>query len=588
MLSRLTALAIVTTLLLASCQGQDSFSPSGPGKLNPAVAPSPEDPQTIRDALAECVNDPQGLGNSAAVHFDNIVRKKTAGDIQDAAKRGGELITLLYERNSEGRWICSDSELAATIWAIATYVGIPVPDVEDIEDTLGDGGGGICFAGQGCRFLTADGCTGIDIPAQGNDNILFVSVTPVEPDPFLGVFPIYNSWPLWGAIHVEGLIGELDPAATVATLLVDPPDPAAPIAAVAARARLGHIFFNETTLREEVEILPLPDQSILSCNPSTAQTGWVGRLASLFSPTSLIANPGELGGKLSSFSEIGAVDPASDTKVGIAPSNTSLNDQQSATLTATVQSVASPVTGTLNPIPAGDSLEFLVDGVVWSQAVTNASGQASLTLKCGVDIGAGSHTVDAHYLRTDTHAESSTADDDSPTGSATVSCLTTFTPINFDRGPDGNPLKNGEIVNTIYQSLGVTFSRNRTASQNQCGTQNAVYAVSDPATGHFASPPRVVSLCASGDSRISAGTNAHGWIRADFTVAKSQVCIAVFPATGGHKGEIRAFNASGVQIGSNSGQGTDLCVSATGIRRVEFSGAPSGSRLAKFDNLRFR
>jgi hypothetical protein len=399
---------------------------------------------------------------------------------------------------------------------------------------------------------------------------------------------VYNSFPEWAEVHVEGLSGELDVPATVAVNVVDPPDPAAPIATVLARLRLGHIFFNETTLREEVEILPLADQSILACTESTAQSGWLGRLASLFSPNTLIADPGELGGKLSSFSEVGGVDPASDTKIGIAPTNTSLNDQQSVTLTATVQSVASPVTGTLNAIPAGDSLEFLVDGVDWAHAATSASGQASLTLKCGVDIGAGSHTVDVHYRRTDTHAESSTTDPDSPTGTATVSCLTTFTPINFDRGPDGNPLKNGEIVNTIYQSLGVTFSRNRTASQNQCGTQDEVYAVSDPATGKFASPPRVVSLCSSGDSRISAGTNAHGWIRADFPVAKSQVCIAVFPATGGHKGEIRAFNASGGQIGSSSGQGTELCVSATGIRRVEFSGVPSGSKLAKFDNLRFR
>lgn len=591
MLSRLAALVLLTTLVLAGCQGQDGSYPAGPGKLR--LSDVEATPESITEALTRCVRDP-GLQTAALAHFKTIVGKKDQGE--SVLAEGEALILWLLKRYSQSQWSCDEPELDATNLAIAEFVGLNVPE-----------GAEVCDGTEGCKIFSPDACAAIQVPVQTNGGVTIISFEEIEIDPFLpelfyrdiNNFGRLNSFARWFDLNVQGFsVTEFDPPATAAVWVDEYPIPPAPIAAVEARLYLFHKFFNVATNRYEVEILEKADQLLglaATCNQS-ARSGWKGKLASLFLPANLIANPGETGGKLSPFgSPLGAGDGASNTQTAIEPNNTVLDDKQTATLTATVTTVAGPAglggDGTPDDLTAGDPLEFLVNGEVWSQATIDAAGQASLQLKCGVDIGPGTHTVDAHYLRTERHAESWTTDQSSPTGSATVVCNSAFTPINFDRDPDGRPIPNRAVVNTIYQSLGVTFSRFRdNENQRLCGTGNDVYAVTDPAAGNFSTPPRGVSLCASGDSRISAGTNNHGWVQLDFEFfTPSTVCVDMFPTTANNKGTIVAYKADGTMVDSKTqpnptNKGATVCVSGSGIRWVRFSGDPG---FQKFDTVRF-
>jgi hypothetical protein len=143
----------------------------------------------------------------------------------------------------------------------------------------------------------------------------------------------------------------------------------------------------------------------------------------------------------------------------------------------------------------------------------------------------------------------------------------------------------GTVVNTLYSSLGVTFQHAGTGGS--CGSTN-VYANSDQ-PGEFGSSPNNVSLCGL-NIASDISENTFGLIRADLATAAEQVCIDVQPVTNNpdilHLARIDAFNAAGTQIASASsapGQQQQLCVSASGIRRVQFSG--DTDKFARFDNL---
>lgn len=100
----------------------------------------------------------------------------------------------------------------------------------------------------------------------------------------------------------------------------------------------------------------------------------------------------------------------------------------------------------------------------------------------------------------------------------------------------------------------------------------SVYASSECLTEGTTSKPNVVTLC-QGCSDISE--DAHGLIRAIFLAPVSEVCVTFIPADPEDSGVLRAYDMSHVLLDesiSTPGVTEPLCVTATGIHSVEFSG----------------
>ncbi len=155
--------------------------------------------------------------------------------------------------------------------------------------------------------------------------------------------------------------------------------------------------------------------------------------------------------------------------------------------------------------------------------------------------------------------------------------------IDFDTDPSTNTIAPGTILNTVYASMGVTFSR--VNAPGQSGWQ--IYANSNQPAG-FGSAPNVITLYNQG-SASDMSENKKGLVRATFASPASSACIDVLPDNPGspqHAGVLRAYDAGGALLAeatSPLGVTQTLCVSAFRIRRVEFSG--HGDTWARFDNL---
>lgn len=573
---------LVALFVTVGCQNDNSPVSGGERVITKADHLDLSTDAAIIAALDDCNDNGGGQGTAASTRFDNETRKFDSGDIAGGQSGMLNLLQWEYERVDVGKWLCSEQDFVEIMTAMVQRVDLDIPITWD---------GGLCTGDQvlGCKVVTNDGCAGVLTPDPAG-KVYYISFDEItDGDPFDAKFPIFNSYPRWSDIHVFDIDGGV----------VDPADFSANPAIVAIVTQgtipvpeeglaLGHLK-NEGTTQEEVELLPPAFLELLSCN-QTADAGPLNQFAALFQVSPLFAGVSKAAA-LTSFSPIGSVDPQSNTQVGIAPTATTLTDLQSVTLTATVSGVDGVDTNggvyPATPIPAGDSLRFLIDGAPMESAVfTSASGQATLKLTCGSDLESGDHEIGVQYYATDTHAESSTSDADSPTGLATVTCTTPFKVINFDRDPNDNPLKNGEIVDNTY-APSVVFSR--TGGGTTCASGH-VFAVSEPNSGNFGSPPRVVSLC---DNSSAISSTTHGWVRATFASPASEVCIAVFPTVKGKnapQGRITAYYTNGSSA-SNTGQGKLVCVvkgngrSAPPIGYVEFSGY---NGVAKFDNLRYR
>ena len=155
--------------------------------------------------------------------------------------------------------------------------------------------------------------------------------------------------------------------------------------------------------------------------------------------------------------------------------------------------------------------------------------------------------------------------------------------FNFDTAPGGGAIASGTIVNTIYQSQGLTLSR--TTGGTNCNTGN-IFANDDrPASFTISSPPNVVSQCAPPQASDVAET-FMGAIRADLASNASQVCINVLPDGPSDQAILRVYDIAAVLLNSatsTAGVTQTLCVSAANIRRAEFSGA--GATYVRMDDL---
>jgi len=170
--------------------------------------------------------------------------------------------------------------------------------------------------------------------------------------------------------------------------------------------------------------------------------------------------------------------------------------------------------------------------------------------------------------------------------------------IDFDITPTGLPITDATVVNTTYQSWGVTLS-SIYCSASGCAPASAFARGSSGKNG-----TNNVSLFQTGLSIFDA---RYGAVEASFNQAKSSVSIdaqaVVFPeqlSTPVARPFIEAYDAAGSLLTRTYypaygtpgfGSWQTLTVNAAGIRRVRFSSqAPGGTTpvYGSFDNLQFR
>ncbi|HET7539785.1 MAG TPA: hypothetical protein VFK05_07930 [Polyangiaceae bacterium] len=169
--------------------------------------------------------------------------------------------------------------------------------------------------------------------------------------------------------------------------------------------------------------------------------------------------------------------------------------------------------------------------------------------------------------------------------------------IDFDITPAGLPITDATVVNTTYQSWGVTLS-SISCSSSGCGPASAFAR-----RGAGKNGSNNVSLFQTGLSIFDA---RYGAVEASFSAAQSTVSIdaqaTVFPeqlSTPVARPFIEAYDAAGNLLtrtyypayGSPGfGNWQTLTVSASGIRRVRFSSQAPGTSTpvyGSFDNLQF-
>lgn len=161
--------------------------------------------------------------------------------------------------------------------------------------------------------------------------------------------------------------------------------------------------------------------------------------------------------------------------------------------------------------------------------------------------------------------------------------------LDFDVAPAGGPLAPGTIVNGLYATQGVSFSRITGIGQTFCGTQGNVYANSHgplPGGGFgLRDGNNSVTVCPQGIAADFSEALA-GRIQAAWTRPASEVCVAVTPTTIGGFAFIEAFGATGellTRVQSAPNERQSICATGTGITRVQFAGA--SATFAIFDNL---
>ena len=156
--------------------------------------------------------------------------------------------------------------------------------------------------------------------------------------------------------------------------------------------------------------------------------------------------------------------------------------------------------------------------------------------------------------------------------------------IDFDTDPDGTAVPAQTNIDTVYTSLGVTFSKG--AGSGCDGNTTSAYANSDHPSD-FGSLPNTISTCINSSSDIAENLTG-GLIRATFSIDVISACIAVRPDNGSEFAVMRAYDITDTLIDirtSTLGITEQLCVTGSAIRKVEFSG--SGTHYARFDDFVF-
>jgi hypothetical protein len=189
----------------------------------------------------------------------------------------------------------SEGALAELFEAVADEAGLEPLPVS--EEALGEGA--VAFVDEdGMTVVTESGFGGVDFPAGAlpGRTLIVLERLPEEGVPGDGPLPTdLDQYPIFYQVTTFPEVGELSAEAVAGLCVVDPPDPFAPTPDVAARLRLAHPDPDDP---DDIEFLPLMDAPFVDC--TGASTEGLG-----------LASPGRLGGAITAFSPIAAVDPLS-------------------------------------------------------------------------------------------------------------------------------------------------------------------------------------------------------------------------------------------------------------------------------------
>ncbi|MGH7557148.1 MAG: hypothetical protein ACREMD_05105 [Gemmatimonadota bacterium] len=444
-------LSLAVCGMLVACSDDSGDVPSSPGEVTAAGQGSC--PAEISDRIASLF--PGGLENAATQQCNNVERKLSKGDLDDAILKTFNLIDFAVKHYENGKLEdpaggdppTTEEALTELLNALLVFVGLdPIfAGSFDFE---------ICEANTKCVFETETEFAGIS--ATFTEPTL-VTVTLLPNDTFTptGVtgFPLifdFSATSSSGAVDGPsfGLTLASSPLAepaTVAVCVVDPPDPAAPDEDELANLALGHII--QGSEGDGVEILPdaPPGDFALDCTDASSGEGpevdiaslrwWGERAASAFEPVSdflvapLLANPGERRGLITAFSPVGAVDTRTvgNGEPELIPTTTSLeleNENSCCGFITTATATVSEDTEGGDPVESGD-VEFVIDDVEGENDQSTVrslddGGTADLDIVCDgettsddqIAVPLGSYTIQALFLGTTTHEESSSEPQD--------------------------------------------------------------------------------------------------------------------------------------------------------------------------------
>lgn len=616
----LAGLVVAVALLLPACSDQPTEVTPGSETVAPGgadvVQPAESCPASSIESQIKALAPPGALRTSLLSKFKSIPSKVGQRTGTAARDKMFALVDAILDAYYAGQFVGGTSTETQTkvltlISSLYCFVRLDSPTLP--EGSLGeDGVVGVVTPNSPTTTLAVPSAhAAVTIPAGAapEPTTIVIHKLPDSPGPLLTSLDQYPFFYEFSAF--PDVTFNLDVLAGIC--------PRDNLDAIDANLRLAH---NVGSNFGDVEILPRPEGAVpgLNCTdlggegePSILRSssrpalggdagdGWsslrraLAPLASALLPeplhaaTLLVTTTG-VGGTTKKFSPFGIVDifsnPGSFAPVG--PTETA--EEPGATVTRTVL-VTSDNGAPIANVPVTFATEDgTLEGGSPQTVLTDENGNASVSWTLPEEPGV--HTLDASVPAEDNPPLETT---DPPAGNvasfpdvAFDPQLLTFTAtvfadvtINFDFAPDATPIASGTAVNTIYASQGVTFQR--AGPGTLCGPD--IYANDDHPGGVFGSLPNVVSICTEGTaSDISA--NGFGRIQADFAAPANSACIEVKPVGEGHFARIEALDGSGASLGSNTsspGVTQTLCISATGIRAVLFSG--DGDNFARFDNL---
>ncbi|MGH7557622.1 MAG: hypothetical protein ACREMD_07575 [Gemmatimonadota bacterium] len=236
----------------------------------------------------------------------------------------------------------TEGALAHLFETVADQAGLEPPPVS--EGALATGA--VAFVDEnGLTVVTRSGFGGVDFPAGAlaQRTLVILERLPETGEPADHDGPLrteLDQYPIFYQVTTFPEVDELSIDAITGLCVLDPPDPFAPEPDVAARLRLAHPDPDDSTA---IEFLPLTDAPFVDCAGASSQG--LG-----------LASPGRIGGLITAFSPIVAVDPLSG---GPEPLILSLDIPETvsntpgSTITAAVEFAD----------PDGDVLRAIVDAV---------------------------------------------------------------------------------------------------------------------------------------------------------------------------------------------------------------------------------
>ncbi|HUP21098.1 MAG TPA: carboxypeptidase-like regulatory domain-containing protein [Gemmatimonadota bacterium] len=319
--------AVLVPLALAACGGS-SEAPSGvPRALDPAAR------WTCTGEVADLVDEifpPPGLRNMALSRCANIQRQYARGEILDATAMVYELIEDAIDDAANGLLLTPPSRtleeaLADLIAALLAEVGLEPGAGEVVVGVVDETGGDVTVpSGHAALSFDPDDVSGETwVTIIGLADPLVAGACPFG-------FPVpYDCYPLFFDMSLEPA-SNLQDAVTAGLCVADTGPLAPPNATVAGRLQLASPDPNNPGQIVFWPVVAAP--SGVDCSDlAFAPTGWqkdlfalLGPAARLFEVAPAWADPGSLGGSMTSFSPVAATDPdttGSTTPALLAPAS---------------------------------------------------------------------------------------------------------------------------------------------------------------------------------------------------------------------------------------------------------------------------